>query len=989
MKNRYRFCAVLILLLSGISSAFTVLVRPQQAEMRPGETIRFEAQLFNSDQEPVRAQLVWSLMPENLGRITQDGFFIAGLAPTEGEVRATATIDGEEIVGTALVKIGEGNQHEIEIQVHPEKVSVPFGETVQFEAKAISRNGVLLTPQSLRWFVEPGVLGQINENGLFTAGSMMAIGRTIAVAEIDGRTYRGSAMVAINPTASASLKGSVTDAAGSALAGATVTAMLVSRFPFVVHAVTGADGSFAIDSLIPGSYVVQAFLTGYAPQYYNHVNTFQEATPIELASAEERQGVDFALQQSGVISGRVTDQEGLPLAGAHISAYNRGNILFRTHAISNSNGHYELTGLLNGRYIVIAELSGYLNEYYPEAEKLSDAQAVEIIDYAQVDGIDFTLSRTSAIVGRVTSKSNQQPIAGARVLAYGLSNGRGLFDFQRPFAQQAETDEDGQYVLSVQPGIYIVHAIAAGFEMMWFDNTTNPMLAKPLQPDAGEHLTADFALTSLGSITGIVRDAATQTGIAGARVSVFAENASRAVFNTFTGEDGSFRFESLPEGSYLMRAGATGYLAQYYDHAADLTSATAVHVETDQEITAIDFDLQTGSSMSGKVIAAENNEPVASAIINVYQLDGPVIRATRSNPSGMWQLNGLPAGVFIAVAQARGTDQQFYDGANDRTNATPIELDGVSAINDIDFVLRSRIKIGGQISGVVVDEQNNTPVEGAMVIAIPAQFGRAHHSLSTADGSYQLAGLRDGTYYVICRARGYIGEYYDNAYHWRDAQTIQIQAGQSRDGVNFSLAPQQQGAYWIAGNVKDQNGAPIEGVLLTLGTEEQVTAATSSREDGAFLFEEMPFGSYTLSISYPSAADESSDRPTMIAVGNSTAVSDLRITLVQSTTEIEDAKSLPIAFALEQNYPNPFNPSTEIRFSLPIAAKVELTVFNLLGQPIRVLSDLEFKAGSHAVVWDGRDQQGLAVPSGVYFYQLQAGSPTETFQQTRRMVLMK
>ncbi len=108
---------------------------------------------------------------------------------------------------------------------------------------------------------------------------------------------------------------------------------------------------------------------------------------------------------------------------------------------------------------------------------------------------------------------------------------------------------------------------------------------------------------------------------------------------------------------------------------------------------------------------------------------------------------------------------------------------------------------------------------------------------------------------------------------------------------------------WIAGNVKDQNGAPIEGVLLTLGTEEQVTAATSSREDGAFLFEEMPFGSYTLSISYPSAADESSDRPTMIAVGNSTAVSDLRITLVQSTTEIEDAKSLPIAFALEQNYP--------------------------------------------------------------------------------------
>lgn len=99
----------------------------------------------------------------------------------------------------------------------------------------------------------------------------------------------------------------------------------------------------------------------------------------------------------------------------------------------------------------------------------------------------------------------------------------------------------------------------------------------------------------------------------------------------------------------------------------------------------------------------------------------------------------------------------------------------------------------------------------------------------------------------------------------------------------------------------------------------------------------------------------------------------------------DNGGSLPNGFALGQNYPNPFNPSTEIEFSLPVRSHVTLTVFNLLGQEVRVLTDETLSAGEHRVTWDGSDRQGNQVASGAYFYRLTAGSST----QTKKMVLVK
>ncbi len=94
---------------------------------------------------------------------------------------------------------------------------------------------------------------------------------------------------------------------------------------------------------------------------------------------------------------------------------------------------------------------------------------------------------------------------------------------------------------------------------------------------------------------------------------------------------------------------------------------------------------------------------------------------------------------------------------------------------------------------------------------------------------------------------------------------------------------------------------------------------------------------------------------------------------------------LPTAFRLGQNYPNPFNQTTIIELDLPHTGKITLDVLNILGQKVATIADREFFAGFQRISWDGKDQRGDDLASGVYFYRLRM----ENFSQTRRMVILK
>jgi len=100
---------------------------------------------------------------------------------------------------------------------------------------------------------------------------------------------------------------------------------------------------------------------------------------------------------------------------------------------------------------------------------------------------------------------------------------------------------------------------------------------------------------------------------------------------------------------------------------------------------------------------------------------------------------------------------------------------------------------------------------------------------------------------------------------------------------------------------------------------------------------------------------------------------------------LENLLGIPTTYAVSQNYPNPFNPTTSIRYQLPSHSQVKLSIYNVLGQRVRTLLDKEVEAGYHMVEWDGLNDAGNQIASGVYLYRFEAGD----YRRTIKMIMMK
>ncbi len=100
----------------------------------------------------------------------------------------------------------------------------------------------------------------------------------------------------------------------------------------------------------------------------------------------------------------------------------------------------------------------------------------------------------------------------------------------------------------------------------------------------------------------------------------------------------------------------------------------------------------------------------------------------------------------------------------------------------------------------------------------------------------------------------------------------------------------------------------------------------------------------------------------------------------------DDVKVNPYEYALHNNFPNPFNPETQIRFSIGNTELVKLTVYDMMGRQVRTLIGGEsYNAGFHVVNWNGLNNNGEKVPSGMYIYRIKAGE----FISDKKMLLVK
>ncbi len=115
-------------------------------------------------------------------------------------------------------------------------------------------------------------------------------------------------------------------------------------------------------------------------------------------------------------------------------------------------------------------------------------------------------------------------------------------------------------------------------------------------------------------------------------------------------------------------------------------------------------------------------------------------------------------------------------------------------------------------------------------------------------------------------------------------------------------------------------------------------------------------------------------------------IADLGAFFYEAPNGVDDySGGLPSRISLSQNYPNPFNPTTAIEYSLPRQSNVSIEIFDILGRNVRRLLNETKSAGMYKVMWDGTDQNGISVATGIYLYQIQAND----FVQTKKMLLLK
>jgi len=117
---------------------------------------------------------------------------------------------------------------------------------------------------------------------------------------------------------------------------------------------------------------------------------------------------------------------------------------------------------------------------------------------------------------------------------------------------------------------------------------------------------------------------------------------------------------------------------------------------------------------------------------------------------------------------------------------------------------------------------------------------------------------------------------------------------------------------------------------------------------------------------------------------------------VECGSDVKDetsGRAKPSEFALSQNYPNPFNQTTKIEFTLAKSGFVSLSIYDLLGRKVRTLASEHLPSGYKSVLWDGRNDSGEDVASGIYFYRIKVEDPASggvgDFSQIKKLVLLK
>lgn len=737
-----------------------------------------------------------------------------------GYVRAKRTVD----VGTGGVEVPLSKGAALEGTVTSAGTPVG-GATVRTKTRTLETDG------AGRFRLEGAVTPK--ESVLVTARGFVAAGRSVELT-VDGPNLP----VAIELEPAAIVRGVVVGSDGTPLAGASVrvTKGGVGFNPMMFmqlaqgggvtapapSTLTDANGVFELDGIPGGTVKLMAEHRGYL--------AFTTES-LAVRAGEVLDGVEITLLRESVVSGIVRGPDGATVEGAVVkvaldTTEGLGSMVAGmfggawTSATTEADGTYRVGGLTGGSRTVRVEARGFLHE----------EEAVQVPDEGSA-ALDFELRPGYRLEGLVLTP-NGEPAAGARVEVRWASSANAnplaaMTGMVRGADASGTTDDAGRFALDgLQEGPWSLTAKAEGHLDATADDVPQGATDVVLQ------------LRAAAAIRGIVRDVDGQP-VAGAWVHrkggrrAGGGNPWLAMLSgdprVLTAADGTFELPELEAGRYTLYARRQGY--------AD-SESVKLQVAAGESLAEIELVLRPGESLVGRVIEKGSGNAVPGAIVYVALGSGPM---AGMNPQDF--VDGDPSAPPGSISTQSGEDGRFT-----LEGLTPGKVTVEVRTKDHAPASLSRIDVpggevivevgrGGRVEGVVLDAAGN-PVSGTQVILSGGAmgFGRQRVATSDANGFYEMDRVVPGAYQIMKMDSA-------SAFGVGGMGTVAVREGET---TRHDFKPDATGA--IVSGVVEREAKGVEGAMVILTGGSVGMRMTTSDAKGAFSFDGLPPGKYTVSV---------------------------------------------------------------------------------------------------------------------------------------------
>jgi hypothetical protein len=488
---------------------------------------------------------------------------------------------------------------------------------------------------------------------------------------------------------------------------------------------------------------------------------------------------------------------------------------------------------------------------------------------------------------------------------------------------------------------------------------------------------------------------------------------------TSTTASGTYVLELPSDTPYLLRAAGSGCRVAWYPDAYRVPDAVPFDPASSTARSPVDFLVAPalppaqGMSVDGEAqipgppgdcpdprAEAGCPRPAGGARVRATALaPGPasISFSTRTDAEGRFHLEGLPAGSAEEPGY-RLHVRSLAGRSSTRLSPLPAEPGGHLDVGRI--LLQPEDEEGrGWLEGKVTDEAG-APIEGAIVRAYrwpPSDRGPGIEAETDARGTFRITRLSNGESFLLAaQQQGFVPAYYPGVSRWARAEPVWArEAGEGPDPIRLTLAAAASGDGGLlavrveaAGEAKAPASAgtppaPLEGAFIfatradAAGPDAPVVTGSATGPAGTALLI-LPEGEMILHIDHPGMEPLTSEPEPLFPRGRDASSTVVRNFLLHPPLPADASGVDPPRRVTDlHSLPNPFQARTSLRYRLEESALVRIQLFDYRGRLVRTLVEGEEQnPGAQSVLWDGADEDGRRVSSGVYFFRVQAGPET-------------